>query len=119
MPAGGLVMDRLRVDEALGTLEPLSAEIAARTWHRAPGYEVGLIAFYPRLSADPHEICHADRDVLCHALRGSGRLRLDGETIAVEAGTLYRVPAGTPHDFAASGVDPLVLLYTLIAVAAP
>jgi len=110
-------MDLLRVDEGLLALQRLSPEISACTWQRAPGYEVGLIAFDPLPDADRRQICHADRDVVCYALRGAGRLRLDGESVAVEPGTLYRIPAGTPHDFAAAGAEPLVLLYTLIGVA--
>ncbi|HEY7060918.1 MAG TPA: cupin domain-containing protein [Chloroflexota bacterium] len=109
-------MDTLRVDQALAGLQPLGSEIGLHTWHRAPTYEVGLIAFYPRADDDPCEICHAHRAVVCHALRGAGRLRLDGETVPVEPGTLYHIPPGTPHDFAATGSEPLVLLYTLITV---
>ncbi|HLH24179.1 MAG TPA: cupin domain-containing protein [Chloroflexota bacterium] len=109
-------MDMLRVDAALGELQAISPEVGLHTWHRAPTYEVGLIAFYPRGDDDPRQICHAQRDVVCHALRGAGRLRLDGETLAVEPGTVYHIPAGTPHDFAATGAEPLVLLYTLVTV---
>src|SRR5919199_6585035 len=109
-------MDVLRLDEALGELQPIGSEIGLRTWHQAPSYEVGLIAFYPRTDDDPRQICHAQRDVVCHALRGTGRLRLEGETLPVEPGALYRIPAGTPHDFAATGAEPLVLLYTLVTV---
>ena len=109
-------MDVLRLDQALGDLQPISPEVGVHSWHRAPNYEVGLIAFYPRADDDPRQICHARRDVVCHALRGAGRLRLEGETLSVEPGTLYRIPAGTPHDFAATGPEPLVLLYTLVTV---
>jgi mannose-6-phosphate isomerase-like protein (cupin superfamily) len=110
-------MDVLRVDRALGELEPRSPEISVRTWHRGASYEVGLIAFQPQLAADPRHICHADRDVLCQVVQGTGRLRTEGQTIPVETGALYRIPAGTAHDFAATGAEPLVLLYTLVVVA--
>ena len=109
-------MHRLQIDQALGELQPISPEVGLRTWQRGSNYEVGLIAFYPRADDDPRQICHAQRDVVCHALRGAGRLRLDGQTLAVEPGTLYQIPAGTPHDFAATGAEPLVLLYTLVTV---
>jgi hypothetical protein len=109
-------MDMLRVEDALAALEPISPEVGLRTWHRAPSYEVGLIAFYPRPDDDPRQICHAQRDVVCHALRGAGRLQVADQTLAVEPGTLYHIPAGTPHDFAATGAEPLVLLYTLVTV---
>jgi quercetin dioxygenase-like cupin family protein len=109
-------MEFLRVADALGELQPISPEVGVHTWHSAVNYEVGLIAFYPRSDDDPRQICHGHRDVVCHALRGAGLLRLDDETLIVEPGTLYHIPAGTPHDFAASGDEPLVLLYTLVTV---
>jgi mannose-6-phosphate isomerase-like protein (cupin superfamily) len=112
-------VDRLQLDQALAELRPLNPEISVSTWHRADDYEVGLIAFHPRPDDDPRQIVHDRRDVICQAVRGAGRLRLAGETIAVAPGTIYRIPAGTPHDFAASGPEPLVLLYTLVTVSAP
>jgi mannose-6-phosphate isomerase-like protein (cupin superfamily) len=122
-------MDVLAVEQALGELRPLNAEISVRSWHRCDAYEAGLIAFQPPdpsvattaestlRPADSKQILHADRDVLCHVLRGAGRLRLPDHTVAVEPGLLCRIPAGTPHDFAATGAEPLVLYYTLVRVA--
>ncbi len=109
-------MDLLRVDEALGELQQLNPEVSVRAWHQGPDYEVGLIAFQPRPDDDPRQIQHEQRDVICQAVRGTGRLRLEGESVAVEPGTVYRIPARTPHDFAATGGEPLVLLYTLVTV---
>jgi mannose-6-phosphate isomerase-like protein (cupin superfamily) len=114
------------VEQALRELRPLNAEISVRSWHRESAYEVGLIAFHPapggdprQAAGDPRQILHRDRDVVCQVLQGVGRLRLEGETVPVEPGVLCRIPAGTPHDFAATGAEPLVLFYTLIAVAPP
>jgi mannose-6-phosphate isomerase-like protein (cupin superfamily) len=109
-------MEFLRVADALGELQAISPEVGLRSWHSGTNYEVGLIAFYPRPDDDPRQICHGQRDVVCHALRGAGRLQLDDESVIVEPGTLYHIPAGTPHDFAATGDEPLVLVYTLVTV---
>jgi mannose-6-phosphate isomerase-like protein (cupin superfamily) len=109
-------MDLLGLEEALGELRPLSAEISVRSWCREAAYETGLIAFQPRSDGDPRQILHDDRDVVCHVLRGEGRLRLDDQTVPVAPGLLCRIPAGTPHDFAATAAEPLVLFYTLIRV---
>jgi mannose-6-phosphate isomerase-like protein (cupin superfamily) len=109
-------VEQLRLDEALGALKPIGPEVSVASWHEAANYEVGVIAFQPRADDDPRQICHEKRDVLCQALRGAGRLRLDDGEVAVAPGTVYRIPAGTPHDFAALGSEPLVLLYTLITV---
>ena len=109
-------MDLLRLDQALGELEPLSAEISVRPWHRQAAYETGLIAFHARPDSDPRQILHGDRDVVCQVLQGTGRLRLEGRSVPVERGVLCRIPAGTPHDFAATGAEPLVLFYTLVTV---
>jgi mannose-6-phosphate isomerase-like protein (cupin superfamily) len=56
--------------------------------------------------------------VICQVVRGAGRLRLEDEAVPVAPGSVYRIPAGTPHDFAASEAEPLVLLYTLVTVSA-
>ena len=111
-------MDVLRLDEALGELRQLNPEISVHTWHRASEYEVGLIAFHPRTEDDARQIVHERRDVICQVVRGAGRLRLEDEAVPVAPGSVYRIPAGTPHDFAASGAEPLVLLYTLVTVSA-
>ena len=113
---GSDTVDLLDVEQALRELKALNPESSVRPWHRGSAYEAGLIAFHPRPGADPRQILHADRDVICQVLRGRGRLRLEGETVPVAPGTLCRVPAGTPHDFAATGSEPLVLFYTLVAV---
>ena len=128
---GGDWVDVLHVEQALRELEPLNAEISVRRWHRESAYEAGLVAFHPspgseqpppggaprQPEGDPRRILHGDRDVVCQVLRGVGRLRLDEQSVPVEPGVLCRIPAGTPHDFAATGAEPLVLFYTLIAVA--
>ena len=111
-------MDVLRVDEALGELRQLNPEISVHTWHRATDYEVGLIAFHPLGDDDSRQIVHDRRDVICQVVRGAGRLRLEDEVVPIEPGMVYRIPARTPHDFAASGAEPLVLLYTLVTVSA-
>ena len=97
--------------------QPLSlshARVAVLPFAGAPA---GLIAFAPGGTADPKQITHADKDVLCYVLRGRGRLRVDGTLTPLEPGTLCHVPAEVAHDFAATD-EELLLLYVLIETAA-
>jgi quercetin dioxygenase-like cupin family protein len=73
-----------------------------------------VIAFEPRGDTDPKQINHQAKDVVCHVLKGSGRLRLDDRTIDLDAGTICHIPKGIPHDFAAGKEEGMVLLYSLI-----
>jgi len=51
-------------------------------------------------------------------VRGRGRLTLDAETRELEPGAVCRIPARTPHDFAAVD-EPLVLFYVSVAWGSP
>ena len=106
-------MEAFRLEELLSHLEPLTPEIRFRDLVSRPTFKAGLIAFSPGGTADPKQITHSDRDVLCYVLRGCGRLRADGTLTPLEPGMLCHVPAKTPHDFAATG-EELLLLYVLI-----
>lgn len=110
----------LRLGDLRRELEETSRELACRVSFREERYESGVIAFHPLPDTDPKQIVHRDRDVLGQVIAGCGRLRLHGveneQTVTLEEGNLVRVPAGVPHDFAATGREDLVLWYTLIAV---
>ncbi len=109
--------DVLDLADAVADRRSINPEASVRRGHRSPAYEVGLIAFHPRTDDDPRQIEHADRDVLCQVLRGLGCLCIADEQLPVTPGAIYRIPARTPHDFAAATAAPLVLLYTLAAAA--
>lgn len=106
-------MKVLVLAEELARAGTLSPEMAHRRVAEGPTYEAGVIRFAPAAAADPKEISHADRDVLCYVLDGVGRLRAHGRETPLEPGMLCHIPAGTPHDFAATAV-PLCLYYCLI-----
>jgi mannose-6-phosphate isomerase-like protein (cupin superfamily) len=102
----------------LAQLEKSASEgddtLAHREWLAGEGYRVGYIRFDAGRRND-RPIVHADQDVLCLVLAGQGLLHQSDDTTEIEPGLLCRIPAGTPHRFAASG-GPLELLYTVIQV---
>ena len=106
-------MEAFRLEELLSRLERLTPEIRSHDLVRRPAFKAGLIAFSPGGPADPKQITHPDKDVLCYVLRGRGRLRADGTLTSLEPGMLCHVPAKAPHDFAATE-DELLLVYILI-----
>jgi mannose-6-phosphate isomerase-like protein (cupin superfamily) len=107
-------MKIIKIKDALRHLEKLNEEIRYASLAEGRRFSTGLIAFRPRRGADPKQINHPDRDVLCHVLRGRGRLRVNGRRIELTPGTLCHIPKGTPHDFAAGRRSELVLFYSLI-----
>ena len=109
--AGGVKV--VRIDEGLAELAAINSEIRHKGCIEGAGFNVGLVSFTATTTADPRQIVHDDKDVVCHVLRGRGRLRAGGEVTPLQAGMLCHIPAGVPHDFAAEE-DELVLCYSLI-----
>lgn len=101
------------VDEALADLAQVNSEIRHKGCIEGDGFTVGLISFNATGAADPKQIVHDDKDVVCHVLRGRGRLRAAGKTTRLRPGLLCHIPRGVPHDFAAERGE-LVLCYSLI-----
>ncbi len=104
----------LKIPRALKGLKDLNEEIRYKSWFEGNGLSSGLISFRPRKRSDPKQIKHRDKDVLCHVLRGSGRLRLPGRRISLKPGVICHIPRGTAHDFAAGKKGEMVLFYSLI-----
>lgn len=100
--------------QAVKGMTKLNREIRYKSIIEARRFSLGLIVFRPVTDRDPKQIRHSDKDVLCHVLRGRGRLRVNGRRIALKAGTLCHIPKGTPHDFAAGRKNELILFYSLI-----
>ena len=98
----------------LKRLKKLNEEIRYADCFADRQFTAGLIAFRPSKKANPKQINHGDKDVVCHVIKGSGRLRVDGKRISLKPGTICHIPKGTPHDFAAGKSTELVLFYSLI-----
>ena len=103
----------LSLADELTQAKAVSPEMAYRRLAEGEGYEAGVVRFAPAAAADPKQVTHADRDVLCYVLSGAGRLRAKGHETPLAPGLLCHIPAKTPHDFAAA-TEPLSLYYCLI-----
>lgn len=102
------------IKEALKGMTNISAEIRYKSCFEASKFTTGVIAFHSRTNSDPKQINHVDKDVICHVLKGRGRLRLQDRKILLRPGMLCHIPKRTPHDFAAGRKTELVLLYSLV-----
>lgn len=107
-------MKLIKLDSALKRLKILNDEIRYADCFAAKQFTAGLIAFSASKNSDPKQICHPDKDVVCHVLKGSGRLRVDGKRFSLKAGAICHIPKNTPHDFTAARSGELVLFYSLI-----
>jgi quercetin dioxygenase-like cupin family protein len=107
-------MKVIKLQTALKKLPKLNNEIRYKSCFEEKQFTSGLIAFRPRKGPDPKQITHDDKDVVCHVVKGRGRLRMNGRRIQLRPGTICHIPKGTPHDFAAGKTDELVLFYSLI-----
>jgi quercetin dioxygenase-like cupin family protein len=103
-----------KVHTELKKLRKISEEIRYKSCFEEKQFTSGLIAFRPSKASDPKQINHDDKDVVCHVLKGHGRLRINGRRIPLRSGTICHIPKGTPHDFAAGKSGELVLFYSLI-----
>jgi quercetin dioxygenase-like cupin family protein len=106
-------MKIIKVGTELKKLRSINQEIRYKSCFEEKQFTTGLIAFRPS-KADPKQINHADKNVVCHVLKGHGRLRVNGRRISLRPGTICHIPKGTPHDFAAGKSSELVLFYALI-----
>lgn len=107
-------MKIIKIREALRHRQKINEEIRYVSLVEGRRFSTGLISFKPRKDSDPKQIKHRDKDVLCHVVRGSGRLRINGRKIALKPGTICHIPKGTPHDFAAGKKGEMILFYSLI-----
>lgn len=107
-------MKVINLPTALKRLPKLNDEIRYKDCFQAKSFTSGLIAFRPNQKSDTKQIIHADKDVVCHILKGRGQLRINGRRIPLRPETICHIPKGTPHDFAAGKNSELVLFYSLI-----
>ena len=108
------VMKIIRLQTALKRLPKLNEEIRYRSCIDEKQFTSGLIAFRPHKNSAAKQISHNDKDVVCHVLKGRGRLRVNGRRLELRPGTICHIPKGTPHDFAAGKAGELILFYSLI-----
>jgi mannose-6-phosphate isomerase-like protein (cupin superfamily) len=104
----------IRISQAFQRLRKVNDEIRYVDCFKEGKFTSGLIAFRPTKTSDRKQINHDDKDVVCHVIQGSGRLRVRGKRIALRPGMICHIPRGTPHDFAAGRAGELVLFYSLI-----
>lgn len=107
-------MKIINFQTALKRLPKLNDEIRYKNCFQEKTFTSGLIAFHTNKNSDAKQIIHADRDVICHVLKGRGRLRINRRRIQLRPGIICHIPKGTPHDFAAGKTGELILFYSLI-----
>lgn len=107
-------MQIIKLDTALKRLAKLNDEIRHADCFKTDQFTSGLIAFGPIRNTDHKQINHDDKDVVCHVIKGSGRLRVNGKRIPLRPGIVCHIPKGTPHDFAAAKQTELILFYCLV-----
>jgi mannose-6-phosphate isomerase-like protein (cupin superfamily) len=104
----------VKISQALKRLKKISDEIRYASCFEEKQFTSGLIAFRPTKNSDPKQINHADKDVVCQVIKGSGQLRINGKRVLLRPGMICHISKGTPHDFAAGKKGELVLFYSLI-----
>ncbi|HEV8343445.1 MAG TPA: cupin domain-containing protein [Candidatus Binatia bacterium] len=107
-------MKIIDIRKAIQDLHQVNPEIRYKSCIERKQFSTGIISFKPKKHSDPREISHRDKDVVCHVLRGRGRLRINGRSIALKPGTICHIPKGIRHDFAAGKKGDLLLFYSLI-----
>ena len=104
----------IKITQALKRLRKINDEIRYADCFKEEKFTSGLIAFRPTKDSDRKQINHDDKDVVCHVIKGNGRLRVNGKRVRLRPGMICHIPRNTPHDFAAGRRGELVLFYSLI-----
>jgi mannose-6-phosphate isomerase-like protein (cupin superfamily) len=110
----GINVNVVDLRDVVKDLRPINPEMRFRNCFEEERFTTGVIAFRPRKHSDGKQINHDDKDVLCHVIKGRGRLRIEKRRIELRPGTICHIPKGTSHDFAAGKSGELVLFYSLI-----
>jgi mannose-6-phosphate isomerase-like protein (cupin superfamily) len=104
----------VKIGQTLKRLKKINDEIRYADCFKEDKFTSGLIAFRPTKDSDRKQINHDDKDVVCHVIKGNGRLRVNGERVQLRPGMICHIPKNTPHDFSAGRRSELVLFYSLI-----
>ena len=76
---------------------------------------VRLLCFEPRQSVAPH--IHPKSDECFFVVEGNGKIMVDQEEFDAESGCIFRVPAGSTHQWK-NGTNRMILLSVLIPTSA-
>lgn len=112
-------MKVVTLNAALKRLKKINEEIRYVNCFEEKRFTSGVIVFQPAKSSGRKRIIHDNKDVVCHVVQGSGRLRAAGNLVRLRPGALCHIPRGIPHDFIASKNNQLVLFYSLIETGRP
>ena len=107
-------MKIVKIDVALKRLKKINNEIRYTGCFESKHFNSGLIAFSASKTSDSKQIKHANKDVVCHVIKGAGRVQVGRIRVQLRPGTLCHIPKNTPHDFAAAKANNLILFYSLI-----
>jgi quercetin dioxygenase-like cupin family protein len=102
------------IEAALKQVRRINEEISYKGVFEETRFTAGIIVFRATQHSDRKQINHPDKDVVCHVIKGRGRLRIRRRRIPLSPGTLCHIPKGTPHDFAATSASEMVMFYSLI-----
>ncbi len=92
-------MKVIKLNAELKRLRKINDEIRYRNFFAEKTFTSGVIAFRTPKGADPKQISHNDKDVVCQVLKGRGRLCAGGKRIALAPGMICHLPKGTPPRF--------------------
>jgi hypothetical protein len=67
-------MKILKLGEILRSLKKINDEIDYTDCFKSGHFTSGVIAFRPTKNPNPKQIEHTDKDVVCHVVKGTGRL---------------------------------------------
>jgi mannose-6-phosphate isomerase-like protein (cupin superfamily) len=107
-------MKIVKLAAALKHLRTINDEIQYVRCFESTHFSSGVIAFRPSKKPNHKQIKHADKDVVCQVVQGTGRVQIKNRRIALRPGMICHIPKNTPHDFAAAKTGKLVLVYLLI-----
>jgi mannose-6-phosphate isomerase-like protein (cupin superfamily) len=107
-------MKIVRIGALLKRLKRINDEIRYAACFESRHFTSGLIAFRHSPMSKTQQIKHTDKDVVCHVIEGTGRLRVGRRRFQLHPGTLCHIPKNTPHDFVATKSAKLILFYSLI-----
>jgi mannose-6-phosphate isomerase-like protein (cupin superfamily) len=107
-------MKIVKIDAAIKRRKKISQEIYYTSCFASKHFTSGLIVFRPVKISDKKQIEHIDKDVVCHVIRGTGRVHIKSRRIQLRPGMLCHIPKNIPHDFAAGKTGELLLFYSLV-----
>ncbi len=103
----------VRIPVALRQLDDIDQQSKGKVMFSGPNYTAALVAVSPGPTAGP-PATHVGKDVVVTVVDGKGFLRVPGDEIYLERGTVVRIPSGMPHQLEATGPEDLVVILMAI-----